>query len=118
MTIFDQELLVKSIKQGKIRIKKKNRAEGKGVEGVFFSIQAGIEIPSFGRWLLRIFLEFPPEIRIIPFGNSYYFHRSGNPYYLPRIRYEFARIISSEKEIVLSPPNIHSKGIKKSPLLR
>jgi hypothetical protein len=99
MTIFDKKLLFdgKSIKQGKGRIKKKNMAEGKGLEGIFFSIQAGIEIPSFSRWSPRIFLEFHSGIRIIPFGNSYYSPRNEN------------RIM---------PPNIHSKGIIKFPLLR
>jgi len=37
-----------SIRQEKDRGKEKSRAEGKGMEDAFFSIQAGIERPFFG----------------------------------------------------------------------
>jgi hypothetical protein len=37
--------------QGKDGIKGKNKANGEGMEGVFFSSQAGIERPSLARWL-------------------------------------------------------------------
>jgi len=41
-----------SISKEKDTVKEKNRAEGKGMEGVFSSIQAGIKRLSFGLWLL------------------------------------------------------------------
>jgi hypothetical protein len=61
---FDKKLLFnsKSIKRRKMHGQEKRRAKGRGTEGVFFSIQAGIERPSLGRWGIRIFLEFPPQL--------------------------------------------------------